>query len=194
MVASETGASASGAVTGSVAASNAITSVMVLVTTGELVEQATSGRGGGSRVAGGVVASDATAAVIVTSQATAAVIVAGQAAAAVRAVGGRSMTSESATSHALDLASKFLHGNGSVSGGSMNSRGLNVSLVDGLGSMVVLYALSLSLDDWLDLFNNVLVDMLANDGSIDRGGVSLVGNPLLVMVVALCAVSLGVVL
>lgn len=38
----------------------------------------------------------------------------------------------------------------------MNNRGLDVGLVDGLGGVVVLDALGLTLNNGLDLFDNVL--------------------------------------
>lgn len=38
----------------------------------------------------------------------------------------------------------------------MNNRGLDVALVDLLGGVVVLDALSLSVNDWLDLLDDVL--------------------------------------
>ena len=69
-----------------------------------------------------------------------------------------------------------------------------MSLVDLLSGMVVFHTLSLSLNDWLNLFNDVFVDVLSDDGSIDRGRVSLITNDLLVLEGTLGTVLGGVVL
>lgn len=72
---------------------------------------------------------------------------------------------------------------------------LDVDLVDLLSGVVVLYTLSLSLDNRLDFLNDVLVDMLSDDRSVDGGRVSLISDSLLVSVLSLgavfCAVLFG---
>jgi len=70
----------------------------------------------------------------------------------------------------------------------VHNRGLDVDLVDLLSGVVVLNTLSLSLDDRLDLLNDVLVDVLSDNGSVDGGRVSLVSDCLLVSILALRAV------
>ena len=55
----------------------------------------------------------------------------------------------------------------------------------------MLDSLSLSLNDGLDLFNYVLVDMLSNNRSVDTGRVSLIADRLLMRVLSLLTVSDG---
>jgi len=74
----------------------------------------------------------------------------------------------------------------------VNDGRLDVDLVNLLGGVVVLDTLSLSLDDRLDLLNDVLVDVLSDDGSIDGGRVSLVSDRLLVGMLALRTVLCAV--
>jgi len=93
-----------------------------------------------------------------------------------------------------DLAGEFSHCDRSVVNNAVNHWSFYVDLVDLLGGMVVLYSLSLSLDDGLDLLDDVLVDVLSDDGGIDGGRVGLLANSLLVLVLGLAAVLLGVVL
>lgn len=42
-----------------------------------------------------------------------------------------------------------------------------MSLVNLLSGVVVLNTLGLTLDDWLNLFNDMLVDMFTNDRCVD---------------------------
>lgn len=88
-----------------------------------------------------------------------------------------------------NFTSKFLHCDGGVVDDVVDDGRLDVYLVDLLGSVVVLNALYLSLNDWLNLLDYVLVDMLSNDRSIHRCGVSLVSDCLLVRVGTLGLVS-----
>lgn len=94
----------------------------------------------------------------------------------------------------------------------MNNRSLDVTLVDLLGGVVVLDALGLSVDDWLDLLDDVLrtrydvsraahamresttshlVDVLANNRGVDGRGVSLVSDGLQVLLLTLRSVAVG---
>jgi len=70
----------------------------------------------------------------------------------------------------------------------VHNGGLNVDLVDLLSGVVVLNPLSLSLDDRLDLLDDVLINVLPDDRSIDGGRVSLVSDRLLVRILTLRAV------
>jgi len=98
-----------------------------------------------------------------------------------------------AVGEVANLASKFGHGDRWVGDRLVNDGRLDVRLINLLRGVVVLYFLSLSLDDWLDLFNDVLVDVLSDDGRVDRGRVGLIIDLLLVGVLALRLVLGGVV-
>jgi hypothetical protein len=76
----------------------------------------------------------------------------------------------------------------------VNNRGLNVALVDLLGGVVVLDALSLSVNDWLDLLDDVLVYVLADNRGVDGCRVCLVTDGSEVLLLALSSVSVGVLL
>lgn len=87
-----------------------------------------------------------------------------------------------------------------------------MTLIDLLGGVVVLDALGLSVDDWLDLLDDVLrtrydvsraahamrksttshlVDVLANNRGVDGRGVSLVSDGLQVLLLTLRSVAVG---
>jgi len=98
----------------------------------------------------------------------------------------------STAGESTNLSGEIAHGDWLVNNGLVNLGCLNVSLVDGLGGVVVLDTLSLSLDDWLNLLDDVLVDVLIDDWGIYAGSVSLIMDSSLVSVIGLGAVSVGV--
>lgn len=93
-----------------------------------------------------------------------------------------------------DLSGELSHGDWSVVHDRVDDGSFDVRLVDLLSSVVVLNALSLPLNDRLNLLNDMLVDVLSDDRSIDRGRVSLITDGLLVLEGTLGAVLGGVVL
>lgn len=68
-----------------------------------------------------------------------------------------------------NLACELLHRDGGVVYDLVDDRCLDVSLVDLLRGVVVLNTLDLSLNDWLDFLNNMLVDVFADDGGVHGG-------------------------
>jgi len=67
-----------------------------------------------------------------------------------------------------------------------------VVLADVLGSVVVLGLLSLSLDDWLDLLNDMSIDMFMDLGGVHRSRVGLLSARKGVLGLSLGVVLLGV--
>lgn len=86
------------------------------------------------------------------------------------------------------------HRDGCIDNLVVNNRSLDVALVDLLCGVVVLDTLSLSVNDWLDLLDNVLVYVFADNRSIDGGGVCLFTDGLQVLLLSLSSVSVSVLL
>jgi len=93
-----------------------------------------------------------------------------------------------------DLSGELGHRDGCIDNLVVNDRSLDVALVDLLCGVVVLDTLSLSVNDWLNLLDNVLVYVFADDRSIDGGGVCLVTDGLQVLLLSLRSVSVSVLL
>jgi len=74
----------------------------------------------------------------------------------------------------------------------VHSRSCGVVLADVLGSVVVLGLLSLSLDDWLDLLNDMSIDMFMDLGGVHRSRVGLLSARKGVLSLSLGVVLLGV--
>jgi len=82
----------------------------------------------------------------------------------------------------------FRHCNWLLDDGVVNFRCMGVVLVDKLGCVVMLSLMSLSFDDWLYLFNDMLVYVLVDFRGVNRGGVGLFADGTLVGMLALLRV------
>jgi len=97
------------------------------------------------------------------------------------------ITGSVAVSDTLSTA-ELIHGDGCVDLSVVDLGSMGDMLVDSLGGVVVLGLLGLSLDDWLDLLNDMFIYMLVYLGSVDRGRVGLLSTSGVALVLSLLVV------